>query len=898
MKHMKEGLLDDSNDKADHPRYGDTAALDGISWDSLPTGSCRRFCTPVRYAWCVRRHMALFWLCSILGVLGGIFLGVGLTGRAFARQCPDDRPSYYHGCFTSSEFFGVFVVVMSVPCGVLALGGAVVALGRRVNQHSRTAVANVIAWAAFVCLLLVVIVIPVMIQPELTYQNKDIDYLWVFYGGFLTTAFTPIGATLLVISWKIRFAAPPQLNGSGRGPRTYSELTRLSVHDRATYFANHPSRPAFEPQRLLDNFSRIAWGLFVLLWAYWMTTIFSCVWNFYAGAYFPFYSEYSMWDWVVSGRFQFKFYKDTFVYYMFLIGLLLLGALAHFWLPLRRITTRRIRIHRPSEKWWMPFPYGVSIGEIIVIAGVMGLFVWWFYFWRFDYGRIEKKAYEGEYPEFVPDEYPTLHIAARVTGHICSLSMGLLLLPVTKNSIWEASLGIPFERAIRYHRFMGVIAYILMTLHMLFWYFKWMKEGIFWHNLVNFDWFLIHPQDPHYDNFTPLMMTIMWVFMSVVIVIAVWWRRSNYTLFYITHLFSIIFFIATIMHAWSFWYFAAGPLFLWFWDRLVRWFRASTASVTLVAMEYNAASNITKLELPREAFTHYAGQYAYLQLSVLSPLEWHPFTMSSPPSGATRTFHIKAEAPGSWTYRLAREAERLNRPTGVQMGDHHNGNAAAGHQLKPHLPTISVDAPYGRASYIEGHTTLLMVAGGIGATPFISLFSELYSRVCASENAGEPLEPSLAALKKVKFVWTARSDDLLCTFCSLVYAVGRHNPGGIFEIDLHATSKRDPRIDISPKADPASPLQTSTGHETHNVYAADDGIISSVAGGDQAAVDYTRSKILYARPDLITAARTLAMTSPGRSTLALACGPTQLVDATSELAFDNSFDFHHEVFYF
>jgi hypothetical protein len=63
-----------------------------------------------------------------------------------------------------------------------------------------------------------------------------------------------------------------------------------------------------------------------------------------------------MWDWVVSGKFQFKFYKDTFVYYLFLILLVLLGSLAHFWLPLRNITTRRIRIHRPSEKLVLPFP--------------------------------------------------------------------------------------------------------------------------------------------------------------------------------------------------------------------------------------------------------------------------------------------------------------------------------------------------------------------------------------------------------------------------------------------------------------------------------------------------------------------------------------------------------------
>jgi hypothetical protein len=38
--------------KADHPHYPNNgASIDGISWDTLPTGTCRRCCTPVRYAW-------------------------------------------------------------------------------------------------------------------------------------------------------------------------------------------------------------------------------------------------------------------------------------------------------------------------------------------------------------------------------------------------------------------------------------------------------------------------------------------------------------------------------------------------------------------------------------------------------------------------------------------------------------------------------------------------------------------------------------------------------------------------------------------------------------------------------------------------------------------------------
>jgi hypothetical protein len=40
---------------------------------------------------------------------------------------------------------------------------------------------------------------------------------------------------------------------------------------------------------------------------------------------------------------------------------------------------------------------------------------------------------------------------------MATLSMSFLILPTTRNSVWEACFGIPFDRFIKYHRVMGRI---------------------------------------------------------------------------------------------------------------------------------------------------------------------------------------------------------------------------------------------------------------------------------------------------------------------------------------------------------------------------------------------------------------------------------------------------------
>ena len=57
----------------------------------------------------------------------------------------------------------------------------------------------------------------------------------------------------------------------------------------------------------------------------------------------------------------------------------------------------------------------------------------------------------------------------------------------------------------------------------------------------------------HYDNFTIPLAELGWLGLTGMIIIAVYYRRKNYELFYYTHHFAIAFLIICCLHAWTFW---------------------------------------------------------------------------------------------------------------------------------------------------------------------------------------------------------------------------------------------------------------------------------------------------------------------------------------------------------
>ena len=95
-----------------------------------------------------------------------------------------------------------------------------------------------------------------------------------------------------------------------------------------------------------------------------------------------------------------------------------------------------------------------SVGQLCFGAIVACFVAAWIVYWAHDH-----KYHQGE-------EKIAAEIFARVLGQLSNLILGLLLLPVSRNSIWTHIFGIPWEAAIATHVFLGYAFLAIGLLHM------------------------------------------------------------------------------------------------------------------------------------------------------------------------------------------------------------------------------------------------------------------------------------------------------------------------------------------------------------------------------------------------------------------------------------------------
>ena len=114
--------------------------------------------------------------------------------------------------------------------------------------------------------------------------------------------------------------------------------------------------------------------------------------------------------------------------------------------------------------------------------------------------------------------------------------------------------GVPYERTLKYHRALGMIAYFAVTMHALIWWLKWAAEGNLFHNVVNFTDMIISPYRHAYDDFTTTLAELAWLLMTFSICMALFVRRGNYEWFQYSHKYiGITFYVTSILHGWCFW---------------------------------------------------------------------------------------------------------------------------------------------------------------------------------------------------------------------------------------------------------------------------------------------------------------------------------------------------------
>ncbi|OIV91892.1 hypothetical protein TanjilG_17884 [Lupinus angustifolius] len=170
-------------------------------------------------------------------------------------------------------------------------------------------------------------------------------------------------------------------------------------------------------------------------------------------------------------------------------------------------------------------------------------------------------------------------------------------------------------------------------------------------------------------------------------------RTWNFELFFYTHQLYIIFVVFLALHVGDFIFtMAAGDL------------------------RYNALS------------------FVFLQIRELSWLQWHPFSVSSSPLDGKHHLAILIKVLGKWTEELREKV------TGVDA-------------QKDLSITASVEGPYGHeVPYHLMYGNLILVAGGIGLSPFLAILSDILHRV----REGKQCQP-----RNILLVWAVKKSDEL-----------------------------------------------------------------------------------------------------------------------------------------
>ncbi|KAL0043219.1 hypothetical protein WJX82_001997 [Trebouxia sp. C0006] len=303
-----------------------------------------------------------------------------------------------------------------------------------------------------------------------------------------------------------------------------------------------------------------------------------------------------------------------------------------------------------------------------------------------------------------PDQPESQYVQA--SGQAAQIPLLLLWTFACHNSIWTFLVGIPFERALFWHKFM-----------------VWLSLGLGLHHGILGQ--LGQGEDDSTRVTGWVLEAIMWLLVLLSLGPV---RRAFFELFYRTHwlLFVVCAAVAAIHGAGASLVGAA----LWALDVLIRtWYMAGHKHAKKGEVA-RLPCNVVRIAWPKGSFEYVGGQYVFICVPAISLWQWHPFSLSSHPTADKVTLHIRVL--GNWTRQLYDIASQSNDAQPIKF---------------------FFEGPYGSPSvniFSDQYKMFLLIAGGIGITPMQSLVNTLM----ADAEHGRPLN-------KVWFVWSVRDNYLV-----------------------------------------------------------------------------------------------------------------------------------------
>ena len=465
-----------------------------------------------------------------------------------------------------------------------------------------------------------------------------------------------------------------------------------------------------------------------------------------ASSYVKIGSYYS-WNLGTSEYPQYVFlFPDIIMYYTMIYSVVVITLLSEVYPPLRVFLLSNAPYVSLSSLYhyitcqgpliWCKFTF--CVGEVLVATLLIVFLLCLFIYFYIDHG--------WQNGTLVNPTVNNTENAARCMGQVANAITGLLILPVSRNSIWSLVFGIPGEAMIAYHKIMGGLWFLVVLAHMFLWWTTFDRIGYLPKAVFSV------PSPYHPDNFT-IPLSILTFFIAVILmgVLSNYWVRKYYhELFYWSHHFAMVMFFVMLWHATMSWYYITAGLILYAVDHLIRFTRCIGISASLeyanvidsgdssiVFLSYKAYMPSIFSFGKYKRFTYQMGQYVFINIPAISIAEWHPFTISSAPNDIIISHHIKSHGNNQWTGKLRDYINSMDRVISTAPFK----NVA-----------ISIDGPYGLPLQVSQYSSILLIAGGIGITPMHACIRQIYTTIKAGIN-------TYPNLRRVRLVWVTKINE-------------------------------------------------------------------------------------------------------------------------------------------
>ncbi|KAJ5887517.1 hypothetical protein N7495_007558 [Penicillium taxi] len=391
------------------------------------------------------------------------------------------------------------------------------------------------------------------------------------------------------------------------------------------------------------------------------------------------------------------------------------------------------------------------------------------------------------------------------TGFITICQLPLIFLLAGRQNIIGFLAGMSYARLNWFHRWAARSLWLTATIHMGFWFRDWARYDYIVYQLQN----------------DPLSKRgfIAWCILTfIVLTSSAPVRRLSYEIFVLQHVLTFVGFIVAV------WFHAPQEVKLWVWipiglvvfDRVARYtwaaytnlaiFHRKTSNNILWKHEASFAplpGNVTRVTIQNPSVHWQPGQHVFLTCHSIVPLQSHPFTIASLPSDNKMEFLIRAENGG--TRRFFKYASKKDGLLGISEAP------------STRARVVFIEGPYGSLRPLRQFDSVVLLAGGMGATFIIPLLRDIVS---AWKGVQGSKSGQLAATKRIRFIWVIKSRSQLSLFETQIQGVledvegcRRTHPGFDKQIDVSIYMTCDEKLDPPVPARVAIPDETITNEK-------------------------------------------------------------------------------------